>query len=281
MEKFIINDNQKLLKALSCHFPSISARTLRMLVGQKNAKVNGLRVNENVDLIKGDVVEIFIPQKYLQVKLDTVFEDKNIVLLNKPANIEVVSPDESTLTLTKVLKEKFGEIYPVHRLDTNTTGLVLFAKSKKICDLLVKAFKLGFVSKNYFAVVYAQKILPSNQFSDFILDTNQNFVKVGSKKGEGWLSAKLDYEVIKSCEPLYMLDITLHTGRTHQIRAQLSFHNIFVLGDGKYGDKQANRIYHARTQKLCAYKLSFSFPKSSKLSYLNNMAFSISAPFDI
>ena len=65
MEKFIVNENQKLVRALACHFPSISAKTLRMLVGQKNAKVNGLRVSENIDLISGDVVEIFIPQKYI------------------------------------------------------------------------------------------------------------------------------------------------------------------------------------------------------------------------
>jgi len=281
MEKFIVNKGQKLLKSLSYHFPFVGDRVLRALLKEKNVKVNGKREVENIDVFPSDTVEIFIPQKYLCLSPDIVFEDDLLLIVNKPANIEVVSPEDDVFTLTKVLQKRFGEIYPVHRLDTNTTGLVVFAKTQEALSLLVEAFKLGYITKSYRAVVYANNLSIHAEFNDYILDTTENIVKVSNKKSKGWLAARLEYNLIKREASLALLNITLHTGRTHQIRAQLAFHNIFVLGDGKYGDKQANKIYKAKTQRLCAHKLVFNFPKGNKLNYLNNKEFCVQPPFDL
>ncbi|MBR4270332.1 MAG: RluA family pseudouridine synthase [Clostridia bacterium] len=280
MEKFVVDKNQALYKALENEFSTISPLVLHKLVGQKNAKVNGVRVKENIELKRGDEVEIFIPQKYLKNDIKIIYQDDSIVVVNKPVKLEVVS-DGDGQTLTTLLTEKVGTVFPVHRLDTNTTGLVIFARTEAVKDALIEGFKQGVIHKKYAAVVYAPTIPMCAYYQDYIVENKTTKVRVTQEKTPRGLEAILEFDVKKSNGPLHLLDITLYTGRTHQIRAQLAFHHIFVLGDGKYGDKTANKLYSARTQKLCAYELSFDFPSTSILHYLNKTTLSISIPFGV
>jgi 23S rRNA pseudouridine955/2504/2580 synthase len=280
MEKFVVNEDKSLFKALENQFSNINPLVLHKLVSQKNVKVNGTRQRENVNVKSGDEVEIFIPQKYMAKDIEIVYNDDNILVVNKPAKLEVVSDDDK-LTLTKMISERYGEVFPVHRLDTNTTGLVIFAKTIDAKEELIAGFAGGVIHKKYAAIVYAPTIPKCAYLRDYIVENKTSKVRVLDEKIPRSVEAILEYEVKKSNGPLHLLDITLNTGRTHQIRAQLAFHHIYVLGDGKYGDKIANKLYSARTQRLCAYALTFDFSTKNKLHYLNKQTFSLPILFDI
>lgn len=280
MIKFIIKNNQKLIKAIMSQFPTINPQILRGILAKKDIKVNNVRVNQNIDVFDGDEIQIFIPEKYLFPKIQIIYQDQNIIVVNKPTKIEVISPDKDRFTLTEILKRDYPNILAIHRLDTNTTGLTMFAQSSNIKDEFIKAFENHCIEKHYVTIAYSKNILKGQKFIDYFVE-GANSVKVYSQKVAQSLPAELEYSVLNKTNDLYLLDIKLQTGRTHQIRAQLAHHNIFILGDGKYGDKYINRLYKAKTQKLCAYKLSFHFPQNSILHYLNDIDIKLDIPFKI
>lgn len=279
MLEFTNKKEQKLIKAITNQFPQLSPLILRGVLAKKDIKVNKKRVKENVDLFIGDKIEIYLPENSMP-KIDIFYQDENIIIVNKKAKIEVVSPDKDKVTLTTILSKE-QPVFPIHRLDTNTSGLVIFAKNEDSKKELINAFESGLINKFYKAVVVCGKIPKQAVFVDYMqIDKKQGVAKVFDKALVNSLEAKLEYTRLKEKEDLSLLDIKLYTGRTHQIRAQLAFHKIFVLGDGKYGDKNANRKYNKKMQELCAYKLIFKLPKENQLSYLNDLKFEITPTFE-
>ena len=143
VEKF---NNKLLSEAVFWNFPNLNQNMFFKALRQKDIKVNGLRVKENIYIKEGDLIEVFISDEFLFgniFDLNIVFEDENILVINKPSGVSVTDERNSnSITLTKIVKDKFGEkLEPCHRLDRNTSGLVLFAKNKEVEEILLDKFK--------------------------------------------------------------------------------------------------------------------------------------------
>ena len=145
MKKLIVDnkhDNKKLVTFILDSFPELSMNMLNKALRQKDIRINGIRVKDNVNVYVNDEVLVYIADEFLfkKINFDIVFEDDNILIINKPTGIEVVSEDEQS-SVTKLLKTKYSFIEPCHRLDRNTSGLVLFAKNETALNILLEKFK--------------------------------------------------------------------------------------------------------------------------------------------
>ena len=235
----------------------------------KDVKINGVRVNSNSNVeIKDEISIYYVQKKYYEI----IFEDKNILVINKLKSIETNSIENKQTLLTE-LQKKYTTVLPIHRLDTNTLGLIIFALNKIAEEELIHAFKSGKVEKKYLAVVSAENVKENDNFQDsFLKNENNGQVKFGKAKNDG-NDARLEYVLLSKNNDLANILVTLHTGKTHQIRAQLSYHHIYILGDGKYGDKNLNRKYKKNVQQLKSVYLKFT--GLNKLKYIENLTFEI------
>ena len=267
-------DNKKICDYLLYKYPNLSKSTLFKALRKKDIRVNDVRINDNIIIHKDDVIKVFIVDELLfnrNNKLDIIYEDDNIMVVNKPAGIEVVG-DHSLTALCKEYVDGFIE--PCHRLDRNTTGLVLFAKNKDALDILLQKFKDKEIDKYYKATVYGILQKKQDRLEAYLFkDSKKSLVYISDTPKVGYQKIITCYKVIKENKDdnTSILDIKLETGRTHQIRAHLSHIGHPIIGDGKYGINEVNKKFNKRTQLLCSYKIVFSFKTDSGiLSYLNN-----------
>ena len=168
---------------------------------------------------------------------------------------------------------------PCHRLDRNTSGLILFAKNQTALDILLDKFKHHEIEKHYLALVYGVPKKKSERLISYLFkDSSKSLVYISDVPKKGYLKIITSYSLIESINNTSLLDVEIETGRTHQIRAHLSYIGLPIIGDGKYGINEINKKFKAKTQKLVSYKLKFSFIKDSGiLNYLNGKSFEIDA----
>ena len=146
-------NGKKLCNFILTSFPNLSQNTLYKALRQKDIKINGKRVNKDCIIFENDELNIFIADSLLfpQINLDIVYEDNNILVINKPINLEVVGEN----SLTTLVHQKYPKQKPMpcHRLDRNTTGLVLFAKNDTALNILFDKFKKHEIKKSYTALI--------------------------------------------------------------------------------------------------------------------------------
>lgn len=280
MKKIIVTNkynNKKILYILQDFFNGLSSSMFFKALRKKDIKVNGKRITTNINIFENDIIEIYLNDKFLfkHLSLDIVYEDENILIANKPANIEVLSDTENSFTNIIQNHYNFNNNfpYPCHRLDRNTTGLIIYAKNQTALDILNKKIKNREIQKLYKCTV----IGIFNKKEDLLT----HFLFKDSKKSTVYISdiQKKDYKIIKTSykvlnenikDNLSLLEIKLHTGRTHQIRAHLAYIGHPILGDGKYGIYEYNKKFNQKIQDLTAYKLIFNFTSDAGiLNYLN------------
>jgi 23S rRNA pseudouridine1911/1915/1917 synthase len=188
----------------------------------------------------------------------------------KPQNVpscEDESKDRDMLTIIKdYIKEtyhKTGNVYLglVHRLDRPTGGVMVFAKSSKAAARLTEQMKTGDFEKRYYATLVGEPKEDKALLTHYLKkNAVNNMVYVCEPTVEGAKFAQLDYKVLESKNELSLVDVRLHTGRSHQIRVQMNAIGCPVYGDMRYGGEKAKKGYLA----LWAYYLAFTHPVSKE-----------------
>ena len=269
------NDGKKLITFLTSEFPSLNINYIYKALRKKDIKINGKRINENIVLHSSDILEVYISDDILygakNIVIPIIYEDDNIVIFDKPANLEVTGEN----SLTSIMKEKYTFLEPCHRIDRNTIGLVLFAKNLESLEILLDKFKINEIEKHYIACIYGNILKKADAIYSYLFkDNKKSIVYISDSKKTGYVPIKTSYKVLKENKKnkVSLLDVTLHTGKTHQIRAQLSHIGLPIIGDGKYGSYEINKKFHVSNQLLCSYSITFDFKSDSGiLDYLSGM----------
>ncbi len=290
MKSFTVNnlkENILLSKYVLNKYQNLSRNVFFKALRNKDIKVNNKRVSCDLNLNNLDRVEIYISDELiynLPKKIDVIYEDENILIVFKPQGILSNEEDKSKEsldyepTLEDLVQKQFGKFYICHRLDRNTAGLVIFSKNLMVYDLMSDAFKNSKVNKNYMACVYGILNKKHDILNQYImLDKKNGYSKIYDSPINGAQNVITEYNVLNENKTsnISILDIKIHTGKTHQIRAQLKSINHPIIGDSKYGKNEINKKFRKYRQLLVAYKYSFNFEQDSLLSYLNNLIISL------
>ena len=271
----------------------------------KKIKLNRKRAEISDKLCEGDVIQCFLPDEFFDKKvtkhtfenvtphLDIVYEDDNIMLLNKRPGVSVHEDEKgSTNTLiTHVQAYLFekGEYNPddeqsfapalCNRIDRNTAGIVIAAKNAVALRIMNEKIKNREIDKFYLAAVHGVPKPESATIKGYLKkDEKNNMVKIWEKDPKnGAKEIITKYKVIAKTKDTSLLEVELLTGRTHQIRAHMAFIGHPLVGDGKYGINREDRQKGYKYQALCSYKLRFSFAKDieTELDYLSGKEFKI------
>ena len=286
MRKIIVNskfNNKKLQAFLQSNFDGLSSSMFFKTLRKKDIKINGKRTSENINIFENDIIEIYLDDKFLfnKIDLNIIYEDNNILIVNKPSGIEIL--DNSKNNLTNIIQGEYNSDnnfpYPCHRLDRNTSGLILYAKKQEALDILNKKIENHEISKFYKCTVIGIPNKKEDTLAHYLFkDSKKSMVYISNSQKPGYKKIITSYKVtdedIKN--NLSILQVELHTGRTHQIRAHLAHIGHPILGDGKYGINEINKKFNKKSQELTAYKLIFNFNTDSGiLDYLNNKEFLI------
>ncbi len=305
MREFVIEKNdagQRMDKFLTKTLKTLPQSLMYKYLRLKRIKLNGKKCEISTRLCEGDVVSLYLNDEFfeptgedifLKAKPDitVVYEDKNILLVNKPAGLVVHEDDDGTIdTLINRIKNYLFEkgeynyqnelsFAPAlcNRIDKNTSGIVIAAKTAAALRILNQKIKDRELKKEYLCIVHGHLTEKNATKKAYLIkDSKENRVTVFNTPKKDAKTILTKYKVLKETSRFSLLSVELLTGRTHQIRAHMAFLNHPLLGDTKYGTQKQNEGTPFRYQALCAYKLTFKFTTDAEeLNYLNNKSFEI------
>ncbi len=290
MKEFIIGKNdagQRLDRWLGKILPLLPAPLAQKYIRLKRVKLNGKGAKRDTRLAVGDVLQLYINDEFFdapapenaflsvfQPQLDILYEDENLLLVNKRPGL-VVHPDEHEYVNTLIThiqaylyqkKEwdprKENSFTPAlcNRIDRNTGGIVIAAKTAEALRVMNQKIKDRELEKYYLCVVHGRMMPASGKLEGFLSkDESRNQVSVHDRPVPGGKTAVTLYKTLQVKDGLSLIECELVTGRTHQIRAQFAHAGHPLLGDGKYGKARDNKKYERKFQALYSYKLVFSF----------------------
>ncbi len=307
MKKFLINDNdsgQRVDKFLSKAMPQLPKSMMYRLIRKKDVKVNGKRCEISTKLSAGDELTVYVKDElagekqhdmsFLNVPsdLDIVYEDDNIIIVNKPVGLDSHSGSSFTDNLVDRIRHYLYEkkeyapdsessFSPAvcSRLDRNTCGLVTAAKTAEALREINAAIRSGKMTKIYHCITVGRPPQDEGIIEAYHKkEESRNLVKISDTPLDDYKPIKTGYKVLAVKGNISLVEITLYTGRTHQIRAHMAHIGAPVLGDGKYGNVAVNKRMNVFRQALCAYSVMFELDESSPLSYLRNISPQAPAP---
>ena len=270
IKEFKVHEECELLEFLFAKFPKLSRNAVKSILSGHYVAVNGAPVTQyNLKLSKDDVVIVSkqrISKKNRQ-DLPIIFENDELIVINKPSGLLTIPSDnEKGRTAYRMVndyiqqKDKHSRIFVVHRLDEDTSGVLMFAKNPKIKDILQKNWNDIVLERGYFAVVEGKMSKQEDTLVNYLKENSLNLMYVTNDRKQG-KKCITSYKVIKSNNNYSLLDINIDSGRKNQIRVQLGHIGHHVIGDDKYGEpvNPINRL------GLHAYKLKFIHPVTKKI----------------
>ena len=312
MREFTIGKNdagQRLDRFLGKALPLLPPALAQKYIRLKRVKVNGKGSKRDVRLNAGDVLQLYINDEFFDKpseenmfltlfnpQLDIVYEDENLLLVNKRPGL-VVHADETEKVNTLInhiqaylyqkreWNPKWENAFApalCNRIDRNTGGIVIAAKNAETLRIINEKIKNHELEKSYLCVTVGHPRPAEGRIEGFLLkDEAKKQVSFYHKPVPGGKTAVTLYKTLESRGPLSLVECRLLTGRTHQIRVSMAEIGCPLLGDGKYGQGAVNKQYHETRQALYSYKLSFAFTTDAgALEYLRGKEFRVdSVPF--
>lgn len=228
----------------------ITYGAIQKLFRKGDVRVNGKKVFKDTVVADGDVIRVYYKEQ--ERDFTPFFDNEFIACFFKPARIACMGEN----SLEEAVKTKYGYII-CHRLDTNTEGIVIFAKTEEVFAEMKKLFKTRSVEKHYLTAV-AGIVRGSGELKAYLIkNADESFVKIYDKRMPGSVEIVTRYDAIYTGRSGSVLDVELVTGRTHQIRAHLAHTGHPVIGDPKYCPEKTNRYFGKKYQLLRAYKVIF------------------------
>lgn len=310
MTEIIVAKNdagQRADRFLAKAYPNLTPPLVCKLMRKKRIKLNGAKTEPNVKLKEGDVFRFYLSEELLSKQavkrandfrevpsdITVVYEDGNILLVDKPVGMPVHEDNDNTADtlINRILCYlwKKGEYDPeseqsftpalCNRIDRNTCGIVIAAKNAESLRVLNQKLRDRELVKLYLCVVSGVPEPREGTLTAYLQKlTEENRVIISDRKTSENLTIKTKYKVLETRgePPASLVEVDLLTGRTHQIRAHFAHIGHPLLGDGKYGDNRLNKQLGFRYQALCSYKLAFRFTSDAGcLEYLNGKEFTV------
>ncbi len=269
MIKFIATKTSKLSKLVIYYAEDLSYSAFMKLLRKKDVKVNGKRVGNDIVVEQGDKIELYYNNH--NAKYSIIYQDDNVVAINKKSGY-------TSESVYDALTQEFAGAKFIHRLDRNTSGVMIFALNANAEKELLLGFKNRTFGKKYLATVTGKPKVAEQVLTAYLVKDAKNAkVKIYSQKVSNSVLIKTGYKLISydKNSDSSLLEIELFTGKTHQIRAHMAFLGHPIVGDGKYGTNTVNKKLNVRAQQLTAYKLTLNFNESSFLYYLNGTTFCV------
>ena len=270
LKQYKVNKECELLEFLLETFKNQSRNSVKSLLSSHRVSVDGAPTSQfNFKLYPEDTVIISNApiRRKTRSNLPIIYEDDDIIVINKPSGLlSIASDNEKSSTAYRMLsdyvqqKDKHNRIFVVHRLDEDTSGVLMVAKNVKIQQALQNNWNDIVKKRGYYAIVEGEMEKRSDTIKSYLKKNSQNLMYSSKKAGDGQL-AVTHYKVIKSNGTYSLLDVNIDTGRKNQIRVHLGEKGHYIIGDDKYG-KPANPI---KRLGLHAYELDLIHPFTGKL----------------
>lgn len=285
MKEWTVKSDVRLDKFLYEKVPSLSYGILRKYLKENKIKVDGKKQPLSFRLSAGNIVRLYADPSG-SISFVPVYEDESLLIANKPAGLPVCGQEDADTLLVRAqtyLRTQGQDSLSLrlcHRLDTGTSGLVLLAKTPQAEAFFTQLIRDHALCKKYLCVTFGRPVPESDTLQDYLIkNSEKGTVRIVSAPLPGAKEITTRYRTLAVSGRLALLEVTLITGRTHQIRAHLASIGCPILGDSKYGNQAANRELKFKYQALCAYSLVFPEITQEPFAALSKQHFELDFPW--
>lgn len=272
IKQYTVKEPCELLEFLLNTFQGQSRNSVKSLLGSHRVAIDGAPITQfNFKLYPGDTIIVSNSpiRKKTRSNLPIIYEDDDLIVINKPTKLlSVPSDNEKGSTAFRMVndylqqKDKHNRAFVVHRLDEDTSGVLMFAKNNRMAEALTEGDNWNSLVKKrgYYAIIEGQLDKKEGRITSYLKKNAQNMMYSSKKKGDGQY-AVTDYKIIDESKDYSLVDVDIKTGRKNQIRVHFGDLGHHIIGDDKYGEPQ-NPI---KRLGLHAYELDITNPFTGKL----------------